>query len=183
MYAPTLLLLLSITSTHATRTEETAEAHRLTVEMNKLAQRDAWAGVERAYQKRMALERVEVPVDTHLLGAAAARQRGDIVETWRRLHRALEVDPLHEDAMYQLGRIEAFYGEVTLKVTRRKANDAALLGIDLGFSPEYRQVFEYAQQALDTDRHYHGLLPLGRYQLGDRSFEIIGGPPVQVTLR
>ena len=58
-----------------------------------------------------------------------------------------------------------------------------VLGEDLGFNPEYRIAFTHAQEALTEDGRYEGVLPLGRYQLGEVAFEVFGGEPLVVKVR
>jgi len=175
--------LLFSTPVPAATPEDTAEAHRLLREMDKLAAKGAWAGVERSYESLRALEDVEVAVETHLLAASASRQRGDLTETWRRLNRVLELDGLHEDTHIQIATIEATYGEVSLKVHKKWRGEAPLEARDLGFSPEHHTALEKARAALADRREYDGLLPLGRYSLGTELFEVIGGPRVEVLLK
>jgi len=163
--------------------ENKAEAHRLSQEMTKLAERNAWSGVARAYAALVAVPGVEVDVDQHLLGAHASQSAGDVNSMWQCLNNAVEAAPLHEDALMWRATLMATYGEVDLKIHKAWENEIALLGVDIGFNPEHRRVFESAQKALDEDRGYTGLLPLGRYQLGHEKFDIIGGPLVKVTLK
>ena len=178
-----LALVVLVPSAFAGGTSHKAEGVRLVQEMNKLAARSAWLGVGRSYEQLVALPGVPIDIETHLLAAEASRNQGDITETWHRLQRVLLLDGLHPEAHLQIATIAATYGEVTLTVHKKWTGEVSLTGIDLGFSPEYRIVFERAQQMLDAERIYHGLLPLGRYQLAFQHFEIIGGPPVHVTLK
>ena len=106
-----------------------------------------------------------------------------MVVTWRRLNRVLQIEPLHPDAIYQRAVIEASYGQVTLKARHKPDAPPALLGEDLGFNPEYRIAFTHAQDALTEDGRYDGVLPLGRYQLGEVAFEVFGGEPLIVKVR
>jgi hypothetical protein len=186
MFVPRAILLASLllaTPALAGNAANKAEGIRLTQEMNNLATRSAWTGVGRSYERLLALAGVTVEIETHLLAAEASRNQGDITQTWRRLHRVLQLDGLHAEAHLQIATIEATYGEVTLRVRNKWTGEAALIGIDLGFSPEYHIALDQAQRELDADGIYNGLLPLGRYQFAHVHFEIIGGPPVSVNLK
>ncbi len=163
--------------------ENRAEAQRLTQEMATLADRNAWSGVSRAYNSLVALPGVDVMLEMHLLGASAAQAEGDVNGMWACLNRAVKTDPLHEDALMWRATLMATYGEVDLKVAKSFEGEVVLLGVDIGFNPEYRNVFVAAQEALDADRGYHGLLPLGRYQFGPEKFDVVGGPLVKITLK
>jgi len=176
-------LLLLPSASQGGRAEDAAEARRLSEELTRLANRNAWSGVGRSYAALRAIPGAEVTVEQHLLGAHAAQAAGDINDVWLCLNRALAIDPRHENALMWWATLLATYGEVALKVHRRYEEQALLVGQDFAFNPEYVRVFQAAQAALDEDRSYTGLLPLGRYQLGHEKFEIIGGPLVEVTLK
>jgi len=168
---------------HAGQAENEAEAQRLSQEIGRLANRNAWAGVARGYAALIEVPGAQLTVQHHLLGAHAAQSAGDVNVVWTCLNRALEVDPRHEDALMWWATLLANYGEVSLKVPKRYNGEAALIGQDFSFNPEHVRVFQAAQAALDENRSYTGLLPLGRYQLGAQKFEIIGGPLVEVKLK
>lgn len=179
----TAFSVLSCSSALATPWSEDAEARRLVQEMNDLAERNAWVGVSRAYERVLALPDVDLDTATHWLAAEASRNQGDMVMAWVRLNQVLSVEPLHSNAIYQRAVIEASYGEVTLRTPGGPDPTPVLMGEDLGFNPEYRFAFEHAQEALDEFGRYEGLLPLGRYQLGEVEFEVLGGDPLMVKVR
>jgi len=178
-----LLATLLPSSSAAEPWRNNAEARRLVTEMNDLARRNAWAGVSQTYERAIALPGVNYDSAVHWLAAEAARNEGDMVITWRRLNRVLQIEPLHPDAIYQRAVIEASYGQVTLKARSKPDAPPALLGEDLGFNPEYRIAFTHAQEALTEAGRYEGVLPLGRYQLGEVAFEVFGGEPLLVKVR
>lgn len=177
-----LVGLLWASPAHASQKEIQAEAVRLVQQMDKLAAKGAWTGVERAYEQLVSLK-VPVAVQIHLMAAQAAQSRGDQTEAWRRFLRVLAVDGLHAEAHLQLATIQATYGEVTLTVHKKWSEPVTLEAKDLGFDPEHFSALEKASSSLEEERTYHGLLPLGRYTLGPVAFEVIGGPPVAVLLK
>ena len=65
-----------------------AEKARLQLEMKRYAERGAWAGVTRSYNKLVALTDVVLSPDDHLLGFEAARKVGDIAAALERLRAA-----------------------------------------------------------------------------------------------
>lgn len=69
---------------------DVAEKLRLTEEQKKLAARNAWTGVERAYE---ALQATKCPLeyDNLFLGAESARMLGNVFQQYERLKASLEM--------------------------------------------------------------------------------------------
>jgi len=150
-----------------------AEHTRLSEEMRMLASRNAWRGVEDSYEKLEALQDrgVELSVDDVWYGAQAARSLGDLSTAYARLKTAQSLGT--NDAIDQwVDDIESSYGRVELSVDAHYAGSFALTPAEMPFDPEGRGAIESAQTSLAETRAYRGLLPLGRYQLGDHSFEV-----------
>ena len=94
-----LFAVLACAPAWAGGAESEAEAHRLSEEMAKLAERSAWPGVARAYDALVAISGAELSVEDHLLGAHAYQTVGDVNQMWHCLNNAVEADPMHEDAL------------------------------------------------------------------------------------
>lgn len=166
------------------RTALEAEHVRLSEEMRMLASRNAWRGVEDSYQKLEALaeQGVALSVDDVWYGAQAARSLGDLSTAYARLKTAQSLGT-NEAIDQWVNDIEASYGAVELSVDPRYAGSVALTPAEMPFDPEGRGAIEAAQQSIAETRAYRGLLPLGRYELGDRSFDVgSDGSVASVTL-
>jgi hypothetical protein len=155
------------------RTALEAEHVRLSEEMRMLASRNAWRGVEDSYQKLEALaERgVALTVDDVWYGAQAARSLGDLGTAYARLKTAQSIGT-NEAIDQWVADIEASYGSVELSVDERYGESFELTPAQMPFDPEGRGAIEAAQRSIAETRAYEGLLPIGRYELGDRSFEV-----------
>ena len=179
-----LLLGLALMVPAQAGSKDQAEYQRLTEEIEKLAGRNAWSGVDRAYEAMVELSErgVKLRYEDHLLGAHASKSLGHINNNWVRLNRANAVNPTEESFM-MLATLAANYGPVRLCVKKNYDKEATLVAKDLGFMAEQRQVVEQARKSLAEEGEYVGLLPLGRYIFGEEPFDIIGGPEVEITLK
>ncbi len=163
--------------------DDSAEVARLGHEMERLAARGAWDGVDRAYRaiEALRLRGAAVPASLHLLGAHASQARGQMSDTWKRLMEARKLEPVLATLEW-LSRIEVAYGPVDLVARKGWEGFAVLEALDPGMAPDERSTIQAAKDALRDERRYNGLLPLGRYRVGDQTFEVIGGPLVLVEL-
>ena len=158
-------------------TKEDAEHTRLAEEMRRLASRNAWRGVEAAYQKMLPLQRRDVTLtfDDHYIGAQAASNLGNINDTYRRLKRAVavaeEVEQTRQAGNW-LREIEGSYGQVELKVDPRYTGEATLSVVQMPFATDQRAAYDRAQAKVSRDGSYTGLLPVGKYTFGDSSFTV-----------
>ena len=159
-----------------------AEAVRLRAEMEDLAARTSWKGVDTAYRQLDALKGAEPTYDDHVLGALAARQLGEVNDAWWRLKRAAALDGT-EEVYTEIALLEAYYGPVDLVVSKHWRDPIALEALDPPFEAVPRAVIERARLTLDDAHRYQGLLPLGRYDLSGVAFEVIGGPEVKAKRR
>jgi hypothetical protein len=141
--------------------------------MKRLASRNAWRGVDAAYQsmEELAKKGVVLSYRDHYLGAEAARALGDINGTYNRLRNAVEVDP-KDDATGWIQGIEATYRHLELSVEPKYKGEVALAIAEPPFAPDQRLAIERAQKQVLENRGYIGLLPYGQYTFGDQSFEI-----------
>ncbi len=178
-----LLLALALAHpVHAERASVAAERHRLSEEMRSLSMRSHWQGVDDHYQELLALRGAELTYDDHWLGAQASSALGDVQATWDRLKRALDVN-FTDEALTWWATLSAQYGEVRLVVKPTYGGSATLTIAEMPVALDQRATIEKAQQMLQEEGSYVGLLPLGQYQLGERSFEVLGGPTVREVFK
>lgn len=163
--------------------EARAEAVRLADELPRLARKGAWTGVERGYLQLLALERdgQAVSHDAHVLGAQAARARGDVYETWLRLQRALAVEN-DLDTRTWLATLEATHGRVVIEVSTLARGEVTLESLDPISDPDAARTVARAATELSERRRFDGLLPLGRYRVGSAGFDVYGGPTVALSV-
>lgn len=155
---------------------DAAEKLRLTGEMNKLASKNAWAGVERSYNALLEL-RVDLDFDAHYMGAQAARFLGKTWEVYERLDRARELDPT-EEIVTSLAAIDAAYGRVHLAGDARRR--PTLERAAMPFVPDERKAIEWAQTVVSETGSFDGMLPAGTYTIpGCFEFTVEPGPDWQ----
>lgn len=147
-----------------------AEHQRLSAEMARLAQRNAWEGVERSYQRILELG-VDPSFDDLVLASEAARHRGDIAAARARLvtASARRDDP---DVIASLAEIDESYGAVVL---HREKGARGLAAEEPPFRPDRRAALAHATERVEQDGAFEGYLPEGAYTLGDREFEVAAG--------
>ena len=151
---------------------EEAEHTRLAEEMNKLAARNAWRGVEAAYKKMLPLERrgVVLTFEDHFVGAQAASNLGDINATYTRAKRAAQVAETPNQtrrAENWIREIESNYGQVELRVSSRFEGTVVLQIGEMPFANDQRAAYDVARQSVSERGSYDGLLPLGEYTFGE----------------
>ena len=180
----TVLLLLSTlgVADAAGRGAIAAEHTRLAEEMRNKAASGRWEAVDAHYREMRALRGVRLQYADHWMGAQAASALGDIQATWRRLKRALDVE-FTDEALGWWVSLTAQYGEVHLVVKPSAAQPITLSITEPPLESEKRATIATAQAALQAEGAFHGLLPLGQYQLGEKRFEVIGGPAVREVIR
>ncbi|MFT5684214.1 MAG: hypothetical protein ACI8RZ_005155 [Myxococcota bacterium] len=158
-----------------------AEHNRLTEEMRSKASRERWDAVDDHYQQLLVLRGADIRYEDHWLGAQAASSLGDIQSTWRRLKRALD-EEFTDEALAWWATLTAQYGEVHL-ILKTDEPAVTLTIADPPLETEKRATIAAAQEALQAERVFRGLLPLGQYQLNAMSFEVLGGPAVREVIR
>ena len=161
---------------------EAAEHTQRYEEMQRLASRGAWAGVERAFVAIEALEsKGEVlTYDDLWLGAQSARALGHIADCRDRLARAAQLQGT-QDVISWLEEIDGAYGAVDLGYDKSLTADLAIAAMP--FATDQREAIAYAKAELSESRSFDGLLPAGEYTLGDESFTVsAGGETVKVFL-
>ncbi len=175
--------LLAPATAQAQTSDQEAERYRLTEDMRRLAQRNAWVGVEARYADLLAL-RIPLPVDTHLLGAQSAGYLGKTWQVYRRLERANEVDP-DPELQQEMAALDGRYGRVRIEGSARW--ELPLSRPAMPFGPDERKSVEYAIMVAKESGGFEGMLPAGDYVLGtDESnerleFTVAPGPEWQVV--
>ena len=177
------MLLTTLTLAGPPKTDE-AEHRRLQNDTASFLERNAWVGVDRAYRQMSQLKRVELTFEDHWNGGLAAKNVGSIVDAYHRFELAAAVDPNNMDLLVELATIYANYGRVHLRVSKKLRGSFVLEAKDVGFDPTPRQAIDRARKELAESGEYFGVLPLGRYVLEDRPFDIIGDDAIiEITAR
>jgi hypothetical protein len=163
----TALLALALFASAPSVAAEQAEYYRLTQEMEKLAQRNAWSGVERAYE-RILETGVTPSFEDHLFGAHAARALGDATNARVRLVAANGLREEREviDWLYT---IDNNYGRVFLAAD---PGTMELVPEIMPFDPHMAKAIEYAQTQIVETGMFEGLLPKGSYTFGAEKIEV-----------
>ncbi len=155
-----------------------AEHERLSDEMDRLAERNVWAGVERKYRE---LERlgVELTEEDYLHGATAARELGDMLSCYRRLKEAARLGGSKEVVDW-LWDIDNNYGQVELISV--PARSAELSAKEMPFDPNQRKAVEAAIKSAKEDGIFVGMLPKGEYVFAGQPFKIEPGVSVRIEV-
>lgn len=172
-----LFTAIAVASTPELPDKDAAEAIRLSHEIERLAERNAWTGVERMFVAL--LETGVAPgFDEWVAGAHAARSRGDLGAARTRLDMA---NRLKEDrqVVEWLFDVDARFGRVWLACD--KALDATVVAASPSFQPESVAALAYAAERLERECSFDGLLPAGHYRFiwgrHEEAFEVV--PRVQ----
>jgi hypothetical protein len=170
-----LALLCAVPLAHAGAGD--AEYYRLRIELDKLASRNAWKGVDRMYNKMLKLD-AQLAATDHLLGAQAASNRGATLLSLERLELAAVLssdDPsevvAQQAAASQLDGLVTRYGKVELSVGDLRV--PALVRFAMPFRPDEQLAIAQAQKTLGKERSFRGLLPMGEYMIDGERFEVI----------
>ena len=165
------------------RTVEGERYVQLQEEIAQFLRRNAWKGVEAAYQEMLALREMGVAVlcEDHLHGARAARQLGNALAVHQRLQLAIAAGP-NDEAVQWLNDLEQSYGRVAIQIQRR--DPAALEPASMPFAPDRRAAVLFAQEQLEDIGAFDGLLPAGIYHIGDQLLVVApGDPPVSMNVQ
>ena len=159
-----------------------AEYVRLSHEMQRLAQKGHWEGVERAYLGARATG-VDLSFLDHMSGVQAALARGDVASGRTRLLAARVLRDDDPEVIESLWSIDTAFARVALK-----ADPGATLSIAaMPFDPQQSRAITYAQAAVQESGAFVGLLPEGVYTLAGTSFVIevheIGAEPTTLDTR
>lgn len=155
-----------------------AEHLRLSGELEQLAQRQLWQGVDRKFLEMDKLG-VALTYEDLLHGAHAARALGNMDAAYARLKRAAKLDTTKEvlDWMYA---IDMHYGMVELIRTPKKGD---VLSVELlPFDPDQRAAVERATTAVADNGSFQGLLPAGQYVFCGQPFTVQPGIAVRIEV-
>jgi len=180
-FSGAILLAPAVAQAQSSAADTQAEKFRLTEEMKRLAQRNAWPGVEAKYEELLSLK-VPLDFDTHRLAAQSAKYLGKTYEVYQRLERAFEVkaDP---DVKSEKEQIDSKYGRVKLVGNERW--EVTLRRPSMPFAPDERKSVEYAIMVAKESGGFTGMLPVGHYIIGaedaknTREFDVKTGPDFQ----
>lgn len=153
-----------------------AEKLRLSDEAKKLAQRNAWAGVERGYEALLATK-CELAFDDHFLGSQAAKFLGKTFEVYERLGAARLIDQRSE-IVEEMESILGTYGMIEIKGDPRFRPELSREAMP--FAPDQRKSIEYAIEVVANTGSFKGMLPRGEYVVGEQTFTVEPGDQWQV---
>lgn len=155
-----------------------AEYVRLSQELEKLASRNAWPGVERTYTDLVATG-VSPSFDDHMYGAHSARELGDISAAHTRL---LAANAIKEDkqVLDWLWEIDSTYGQVFLAADPGATELKAEV---MPFEPDQAHAVEFAAAKIAETGMFEGYLPQGKYTFGDFEVNIQPRQSPRVDLR
>lgn len=142
-----------------------AECLRLREELQALARKNAWSGVERTYLSMLALGAAPLRGADHHAGAQAAAARGDLDLATQRLRMALATGEEVPGAREWLADLARRFGRIRLE-------GATLEAAAPPFAPDERDAVAHAAHSLQATGFFDGMLPAGRY--------LVDGEPVTV---
>lgn len=147
--------------------QNSAEYIRLSQDLEELASRNAWGGVERTYQQILATG-VPPSFQDHLTAAHAARATGDVNAVRDRLVAANE---LKEDrsVLDWLYDIDSNYGIVSLM---GDLGAVELVPSAMPFNPDHLAAVQFAVKAVSEGGAYEGYLPAGTYQFASQEVKV-----------
>lgn len=149
--------------------EEVAESEyrRLREELDRLAKRNAWAGVERTFIKMLETGR-EPKFDDLKTAAHAAQQLGDISEARERLAKAAAMRE-DKDVLDWLWIIDSNYGPVFFAGNPGQVSLAPKV---MPFDPVQSKAVQFAAAQVAETGMFEGLLPRGDYLFGEREIDV-----------
>ncbi|MCB9778014.1 MAG: hypothetical protein H6742_05580 [Alphaproteobacteria bacterium] len=155
-----------------------AEHERLSGEIESLAGRGIWEGVERKFRD---LERLETDLtfDDLVHGATAARELGDVSHCYDRLRRALKVKA-SRDLVDWMWDIDTHYGRVELLTVPNRGTELTVDKAPL--DPNQRKAIEAAQESARRDGIFVGMLPAGTYSFSTQRFSVEPGVDVRIEV-
>lgn len=164
-----------------TDSSSVAEYDRIGAEMEKLAKRQIWEGVEKQFVKIEGLG-VEIQYDHYLLGAQSSQELGNIYVALQRLRKARTIKK-RKQIQDWIDNIEREYGLVHIEISsRRKRKNAQILPLEPPLDPVKIGAIKYAQEQISTDGIFYGMLPLGKYELVGQNFELSTGLTINLKI-
>ena len=145
-----------------------AEYDRLVSEMGRLSKTQNWTVVNKRYVELEALG-MDIHVNDLLLGAQAAQEVGDIFSAKKRVAAAL-IKKEKRSTREWYTQLDNEYGHVTL-IAKGKGN-RTLEQQTMTMDPIKGRAVSYAQQQLESDGEFIGMLPVGAYDFGGEQFVV-----------
>lgn len=161
---------------------ERAEHIRLSEEMRKLAQRNAWTAVEAQYLKLEALEAAGevLTFAENKLGAESARAIGNITGCRNRLAKAAKIDGKPEIIEW-LADIDRNYGPVKISFNPDYSGERVLNPSVPPFAPDQRAAIGWVATFITEGNNFDGILPAGEYSVGGQTINVVVGGPQAVA--
>jgi len=174
MLALVLYLTLAPCLASEDRSAQVSEHQRLHVELERLAAKQAWSGVERTWRDLLATG-VDPEDGDRITAAQGALALGDLSAARERL---LPVATRTEDrdVIETLYRIDHDYGRVRL------VGSTELVIEERPFLPEAAAAVAFAAQRVAEEGRFEGHLPPGRYRYGMEIIEVVPGEAVELDL-
>ena len=172
-----LLSLATILALAGTPEDDQAAAHtqaeyvRMSTLIQDLAERNAWAGVERNYRELRSFG-VPLSFEDHLAGAYSARALGDATSLRQRLKFARALNPDNDEIEGWIVEIKRNYGEVHLQCDPSKGH---LKRKGMPFDPNQVAAIQFAQQQVESRGTFEGLMPAGEYTFHSFDFTVQPG--------
>jgi hypothetical protein len=155
-----------------------AEHQRLSGELEQLARRQVWTGLEDKFRQLEALG-VQLSFEDLVHGAWSARALGDVQSTYQRLQAAVALQQ-DDELLGWLRSIDAEYGQVVLCTSPLRGVE--LEAQALPFAPDRRAAVEHASVVLAREGYFAGRLPTGSYQLSGTPFEVEPGVSLRIEV-
>jgi hypothetical protein len=181
-----ILLVLSTSPAWAGAGE--AERYRLRTELENLARKNAWSGVDRTYQELLQLG-LTLELSDYVLGSQAALQQGNLLEGLSRLQVGLAAATPSDDPSSEYAQAKALatgiqerFGQVRIRVGECLP---VLILQPLPFAQDERDAFTRAREQILSLRSFHGLLPVGDYKIDTQAFRVDPGvvrEPIEVCM-
>lgn len=172
-----LALLVTFGAAHAGDALE-AEHVRISGDIEQLAERQLWAGVEKKLADLKKLG-VEPNYQDLVHGAYAARALGNAQDAYDRLKTAARIKGTREIVDW-LSTIDANYGSVELLATPPRG--VALSCSEVPFDPDQRVAVEAATEKVKREGKFTGLLPRGSYTFAGHTFNVEPGIAVRIEV-
>jgi len=155
-----------------------AEHARLSDEMERLAQRKAWKGVDRLYLKVEGMG-LTPTLEDYMHGAIAARELGNVLNVRKRLKSAARTHQSKEIVEW-LWEIDNNYGRVELLTEPHRST--TLEAAKMPFDPDQRKAVEAAIASAADDGIFVGMLPEGEFTFAGQQFKVEPGISVRIEV-
>jgi hypothetical protein len=156
-----------------------AEHVRLSGDIEQLATRQLWPGVEKKFAELQKLG-VEMSYEDLVHGAYSARALGNAQDAYYRLKAAAKLKG-SRDVVDWLYTIDANYGQVELLATPPRG--VTLEVSEVPFDPDQRVCVEATVELIKKEGKFAGLLPRGAYVYAGQAFTVEPGIAVRIEVR